>query len=169
MSVLEETVRGGADRVARTDIRSPVDGVINTLAINTVGSFVQPGALIAEVVPTSDELLVETRISPNDVAFVREGQSALVKITAYDFSIYGGLAAQVATVTADSVVDQNTGEPYFQVLVKTDKAYLENNGKQFKITPGMVSSVDIITGRKTILHYLLKPINKARQEALTER
>jgi adhesin transport system membrane fusion protein len=166
---LSETVRGGENRVERTDIRSPVDGVVNSLAINTIGSFVQPGSLIAEVVPTSDELLVEARISPRDVAFVRVGQPALVKVSAYDFSIYGGLGAKVATVTADSVVDQQTGEVFFQVLVRTTKAYLEHRGQQHKITPGMISTVDIITGRKTILHYLLKPINKARQEALTER
>ncbi|MGI9350998.1 MAG: HlyD family type I secretion periplasmic adaptor subunit [Rhizobiaceae bacterium] len=169
LSVLDETFRGNADRVARTDIRSPVDGVVNLLAINTIGSFVQPGSLIAEVVPTSEELLVEARVTPRDIAFIRNGQPALVKITAYDFSIYGGLDAQVSTVTADSVVDQETGEAFFQVIVKTDKSYLENNGKRYEITPGLISSVDIITGRKTILHYLLKPINKARQEALTER
>ncbi|MEM8651353.1 MAG: HlyD family type I secretion periplasmic adaptor subunit [Pseudomonadota bacterium] len=169
LSVLNETVRGNVDRVARTDIRSPVDGVVNTLAINTIGSFVQPGTVIAEVVPTSDELLVEARIAPKDIAFIRQGQPALVKITAYDFSIYGGLDADVSTVTADSVVDQQTGEAFFQVIVKTDKSYVENNGKRYEITPGLISSVDIITGRKTILHYLLKPINKARQEALTER
>ena len=169
LSVLNETARGNVDRVARTDIRSPVDGVVNTLEINTIGSFVQPGTVIAEVVPTSDELLVEARIAPKDIAFIRQGQPALVKITAYDFSIYGGLEADVSTVTADSVVDQQTGEAFFQVIVKTDKSYVENNGKRYEITPGLISSVDIITGRKTILHYLLKPINKARQEALTER
>lgn len=169
LSVLDESARGAASRVARTDIRSPVDGVINSLAVNTIGSFVQPGSLIAEVVPTSAELLVEVRISPRDVAFIRVGQPALVKVSAYDFSIYGGLEAKVSTVTADSVVDQQTGEPFFQVLVRTNRAFLEHNGRQYKITPGMIGSADIITGRKSILHYLLKPINKARQEALTER
>ncbi|MEP1207692.1 MAG: HlyD family type I secretion periplasmic adaptor subunit [Rhizobiaceae bacterium] len=169
LSVLDESARGAANRVARTDIRSPVDGVVNSLSVNTIGSFVQPGSLIAEVVPTSAELLVEVRISPRDVAFIRVGQPALVKVSAYDFSIYGGLDALVSTVTADSVVDQQTGEPFFQVLVRTNRAYLEHNGRKFKITPGMIGSADIITGRKSILHYLLKPINKARQEALTER
>ena len=169
LSVLDETVRGGVNRVERTDIRSPVDGVVNSLSINTIGSFVQPGAVIAEVVPTSEELLVEARISPRDVAFVRVGQPSLVKLSAYDFSIYGGLDAEVVTVTADSVVDPKTSEVYFQVLVRTDKAFLEQGGKQHRITPGMIGSIDIITGRKTILQYLLKPINKARQEALTER
>ena len=169
MSVLEETVRGGANRVARTDIRSPVDGIINSLTINTIGSFVQPGSPIAEIVPTSEELLIEAQISPRDIAFVLEGLKAKVNVTAYDFSIYGGLDAIVTTVTADSIVDQQSGETYFYVRVKTNKSYLEYRGKQFQITPGMICSVDIITGKKTILHYLLKPLNKARQEALTER
>ncbi len=169
LSILEEKVRGGADRVARTDIRSPVNGIINSLAINTVGSFVQAGSPIAEIVPTSEELLVEAKISPRDIAFIRVGLRAKVNITAYDFSIYGGLDALVTTVAADSVVDKETGETFFYVRVKTDKTFLEYHGKQFQITPGMVTSVDIITGKKTILHYLLKPLNKARQEALTER
>lgn len=169
LSVLEESARGSTSRVERTDILSPVDGVINTMEINTIGAFVQPGDTVAEIVPTSEELVVEARISPNDVAFVVPGQSALVKITAFDFSIFGGLQGEVVNVSPDSLVDQNTGEPYFEVRVKTAKSQLKKGDKIFNITPGMVSSVDILTGRKTILQYLLKPINKARQEALTER
>jgi adhesin transport system membrane fusion protein len=169
LSVLEESARGELTRVSRTDIRSPVDGVINTMEINTIGSFVQPGAVVAEVVPTSEELLVEARISPRDVAFVVPGQKALVKITAFDFSIYGGLEGEVVNVSSDSIVDQKTGEPYFEVRVKTESAQLKKDADVFNITPGMICSVDIMTGRKTILHYLLKPINKARQEAFTER
>lgn len=169
LSVLEESARGELTRVSRTDIRSPVDGVINTMEINTIGSFVQPGTAVAEVVPTSEELLVEARISPRDVAFVVPGQKALVKITAFDFSIYGGLDGEVVNVSSDSIVDQKTGEPYFEVRVKTERAQLQKGPDTFNITPGMICSVDIMTGRKTILHYLLKPINKARQEAFTER
>jgi len=169
LSVLEESARGELTRVSRTDIRSPVDGIINTMEINTIGSFVQPGAAVAEVVPTSEELLVEARISPRDVAFVVPGQPALVKITAFDFSIYGGLEGEVVNISSDSIVDQKTGEPYFEVRVKTDSSQLQKGADTFNITPGMICSVDIMTGRKTILHYLLKPINKARQEAFTER
>lgn len=169
LSVLREAARGETSRVERTDIRTPVDGVINTMEINTIGSFVQPGTVVAEVVPTSEELLVEARISPRDVAFVVAGQPALVKITAFDFSIYGGLDGTVVNVSPDSIVDQKTGEPYFEVRVRTSKAYLEKDGKTFNITPGMICSVSIMTGRKTILQYLLKPVNKAREEALTER
>ncbi|EKF44586.1 HlyD family type I secretion membrane fusion protein [Nitratireductor indicus C115] len=169
LSVIEATIRGASDRVARTDIRSPVDGIINTLEVNTVGAYVQPGTVIAGVVPTSETLLVEARISPRDVAFVRPGQPALIKVTAYDFSIYGGLEGEVQNISADSLVDQSTGETYYQVLVKTDQAELVRNGKSYAIIPGMVATADIMTGKKTILAYLMKPINKARNEALRER
>jgi len=143
--------------------------VINTMEVNTLGSFVQPGSVVAEVVPTSEELFVEARISPNDVAFVVPGQNALVKVTAFDFSIFGGLEGEVVNVSPDSIVDQMTGEPYFEVRIKTEKSSLSKDGADFTITPGMICTVDIMTGRKTILDYLLKPINKARQEALSER
>ena len=169
LSVLQESVRGGSDKVQRTDISSPVDGVINTMEVNTLGSFVQPGTVVAEVVPTSEELFVEARISPNDVAFVVPGQNALVKVSAFDFSIFGGLNGEVVNVSPDSIVDQMTGEPYFEVRIKTTRSSLLKDGVEFNITPGMICTVDIMTGRKTILSYLLKPINKARQEALTER
>ncbi|MAS12019.1 MAG: secretion protein HylD [Nitratireductor sp.] len=169
LSVIEETIRGASDRVARTDIRSPVDGIINTLEVNTIGAYVEPGTVVAGVVPTSDTLLVEARISPRDVAFVRPGQPALIKVTAYDFSIYGGLEGEVSNVSADSLVDQNTGETYYQVRVRADQAELIRDGKSHAIFPGMVATADIMTGKKTILAYLMKPINKARNEALRER
>jgi adhesin transport system membrane fusion protein len=169
LSVVEETIRGASDRVARTDIRSPVDGIVNTLELNTLGAFVQPGTVVAGIVPTSETLLVEARVSPRDVAFIRPGQKALIKITAYDFSIFGGLEGEVANITADSLVDQNTGEPYYQVRVSTDSSALTKDGKSYSIIPGMICTVEIMTGRKTILSYLLKPINKARNEAMRER
>ncbi|AWC20756.1 HlyD family type I secretion periplasmic adaptor subunit [Aminobacter sp. P9b] len=169
LSVVDETIRGATDRVARTDIRSPVDGIVNTLDVNTLGAFVQPGAVVAGIVPTSETLLVEARVSPRDVAFIRPDQKALIKVSAYDFSVFGGLDGKVQTITADSLVDQNTGEPYYQVRVSTDRSALERDGKSYSIIPGMISTVEIITGRKTILSYLLKPINKARDEALRER
>lgn len=169
LSVIDETIRGASDRVARTDIRSPVDGVVNTLDINTLGSYVQAGTVVAGVVPTSDTLLVEARISPRDVAFVRRGQHAVVKVTAYDFSIYGGLEGEVSNVSADSLVDQDTGETYYQVYVATPKTELQKDGRKYAIMPGMITSVDILTGEKTVLNYLLKPVHKARTEALTER
>lgn len=169
LSIIDETIRGATDRVARTDIRSPVDGVVNTLDINTIGAYVQPGTVVAGVVPTADTLLVEARISPRDVAFVRRGQSAIVKVTAYDFSIYGGIDGEVSNVSADSLLDQNSGETFYQVQVATPVSELEKDGRKFPIIPGMITSVEIITGEKTVLDYLMKPINKARSEALTER
>jgi adhesin transport system membrane fusion protein len=169
LSVVDETIRGATDKVARTDIRSPVDGIVNTLDVNTLGAFVQPGAVVAGIVPTSETLLVEARVSPRDVAFIQPNQEALIKVTAYDFSIFGGIEGKVSNITADSLVDQKTGEPYYQVRVATEKSTLTRNGKTYSIIPGMICSVDIKTGRKTILNYLLKPINKARQEAMSER
>jgi adhesin transport system membrane fusion protein len=169
LSVVDEPIRGATHKVARTDIRSPVDGIVNTLDINTVGAFVQPGAVVAGIVPTSETLLVEARVSPRDVAFIRPGQDALIKVTAYDFSIFGGIEGKVSNITADSLVDQKTGEPYYQVRVATDKSTLTRDGKTYSIIPGMICSVDIKTGRKTILTYLMKPINKAREEAMSER
>ncbi|WP_222876880.1 HlyD family type I secretion periplasmic adaptor subunit [Terrihabitans soli] len=169
LSVTEETMRGANDRVKRTDLRSPVDGVVNTLDVNTIGSFVQSGATVAGVVPTADTLLIEARISPRDVAFVRVGQPALVKVSAYDFSIYGGLQGEVVNISADSIFDEKAEETYYQVYVKTQSSEIHHNGRVHSIIPGMVSSVDIMTGKKTILHYLLKPVNKARNEALRER
>jgi membrane fusion protein, adhesin transport system len=169
LSVVDETIRGATDKVARTDIRSPVDGIVNTLEFNTVGAFVQPGVIVAGIVPTSATLLVEARVSPRDVAFIRPDQEALIKVTAYDFSIFGGIEGKVSNITADSLVDQKTGEPYYQVRVATETSTLERDGKAYSIIPGMICSVDIKTGRKTILTYLLKPINKAREEAMSER
>jgi len=169
LSVVDETIRGATDKVARTDIRSPVDGIVNTLDVNTLGAFVQPGAVVAGIVPTSETLLVEARVSPRDVAFIRPGQDALIKVTAYDFSIFGGIEGKVSNITADSLVDQKTGEPYYQVRVATERSTLTRDGKTYSIIPGMICSVDIKTGRKTILTYLMKPINKAREEAMSER
>lgn len=169
LSVIEETMRGASDRVNRTDLRSPVDGIVNTLDVNTIGSFVQSGATVAGVVPTADTLLIEARISPRDVAFVRVGQKALVKVSAYDFAVYGGLEGEVVNVSADSIFDEKAEETYYQVYVKTISSEIHHNGRVHAIFPGMVASCDIMTGKKTILSYLLKPVNKARTEALRER
>nr|CAD6596250.1 HlyD family type I secretion periplasmic adaptor subunit [Rhizobium sp. Khangiran2] len=169
LSVVDETIRGATDRVKRTDIRSPVDGIVNTLEVNTIGAYVDPGTVVAGIVPTADVLLVEARISPRDVAFVRRGQRAIVKVTAYDFSIFGGLEGEVTNVSADSIVEKEKGETFYLVQVKTNRSDLERDGKLYPIIPGMVASAEIMTGRKTILSYLLKPINRARSVALTER
>jgi adhesin transport system membrane fusion protein len=168
-SVIDETIRGATDRVSRTDIRSPVDGIVNTLEVNTIGAYVDPGTVVAGIVPTADTLLIEAKISPRDVAFITRGQKAIVKVTAYDFSIFGGLEGVVTNVSADSIVDKEKGETFYLVQVKTDQSELVRDGKTYPIIPGMVASAEIMTGRKTILSYLMKPINKAQSVALTER
>ncbi|MGB3338037.1 MAG: HlyD family type I secretion periplasmic adaptor subunit [Devosia sp.] len=164
-----EQLRGATDRVARTEIRSPVDGVINSIDINTIGAVVAAGTKILDIVPVSDRLLVEARLKPSDVAFVVPGQEARIKLTAYDFSIYGGIMGAVENVSADSIVDPQTRETYYLVLIAAEHTTLAHSGQELPVLPGMVTSVDILTGKKTILQYLLKPINKARQEALSER
>jgi adhesin transport system membrane fusion protein len=169
LSSAEETLRGAADRVSRTDIRSPVDGIVNNLAVNTIGGFVSPGERLIDIVPVEDTLLIEARLKPSDVAFVLPGQPANIKFSAYDFSIFGGLRGEVQNVSADSITDPDTRETYYVVQIKTGAAKLEYNGQHLPILPGMVATVEIITGKKTILQYLLKPINKARDEALRER
>jgi len=169
LSSAEEALRGASDRVSRTDIRSPVDGIVNEIAVNTIGGFVTPGERLIDIVPVEDTLLIEARLKPSDVAFVLPGQPALIKFTAYDFSIFGGLEGEVANVSADSIVDPNTREAYYVVLIKTGDSLLHYKGKNLSILPGMVATVEIMTGRKTILQFLLKPINKAQSEALRER
>ena len=127
--MVEETIRGATDRVEQTEIRSPVDGIVNTLEINTIGAFVQPGAVVAGVVPTSETLLVEARVSPQDVAFIQPNQQALIKITAYDFSIFGGIGGKVANVSADSLVDHEHRRALLSGQGGDRQATLESEGK----------------------------------------
>jgi membrane fusion protein, adhesin transport system len=169
LSVSDETLRGAKDRVARTDIKSPVAGIVNRLNANTVGGVVQAGQIIMEIVPLEDALLVEARIRPADIAFVHPNQRAVVKLTAYDFSIYGGLEGKVELISADSVYDEQLRESFYLVTIKTLENRLKAGKEELPIIPGMVASVDILTGKKSVLDYMLKPINKARQEALRER
>jgi adhesin transport system membrane fusion protein len=169
LAVNKESGRGAQGKLSQAEVRSPVDGVINDVQVTTVGGFVNAGQKIMEVVPVGDRMLVETRVKPADIAFVRVGQAALVKITAYDFSIYGGLPGRVVQVGADSTYDDQTKEAYFTVIVETDRAYLDAHGQKLPITPGMICSADIVTGQKSILDYLLKPVLKAKEEALRER
>lgn len=169
LSVTTETVRGAKDRVVRADIRSPVDGIVNKIISNTVGGVVPPGQTLMEIVPLEDALFVEARIKPSDIAFVHPRQPAVVKITAYDFSIYGGLEGEVERISADSVYDEQLRENFYLVTIKTLRNQLKSEEQVLPIIPGMVASVDILTGKKSVLDYLLKPINKARTEALRER
>jgi adhesin transport system membrane fusion protein len=157
------------DRVTRTDVRSPVKGTIKQLKINTVGGIIQPGMDLVEIVPIEDNLLVEAKIRPADIAFLRPGQEAMIKLTAYDFSIYGGLPAKLERISADTITDDKD-ESFYLIYLRTEKNYIESMAKgRLEIIPGMTTTVDILTGKKTVLDYLLKPILKAKNEALRER
>lgn len=164
----KETIVSSQDRVRRTQVRSPVRGTINQLKINTVGGIIQPGMDLLEIVPIEDNLLVEAKIRPADIAFLRPGQEAMIKLTAYDFSIYGGLPAKLERISADTITDDKD-ESFYLIYLRTDKNYISSSKGMLKIIPGMTASVDILTGKKTVLDYLLKPILKARHEALRER
>lgn len=156
------------DRLDRTAVRSPVYGTVKNILVNTVGGVVQPGMNLLEIVPLEDTLLIETRIKPADIAFLTPRQHAIVKFTAYDFTIYGGLEAELEQISADSTTDEQ-GNSYYLVRVRTKKNFLEGKMGKMPIIPGMVTSVDIVTGKKTILSYLLKPVLRAKQTALRER
>ncbi|MEO5972315.1 MAG: HlyD family type I secretion periplasmic adaptor subunit [Sphingomicrobium sp.] len=169
IAVNQQSLRGARGRLGRSELRSPVDGIVNDVQVTTIGGFVQAGQKVMEVVPMGDKLLVETRVKPSDIAFIKVGDKALVKVTAYDFSIYGGLEGRVVQVSADSIYDEVNKEAYFNVIVETDRSYLTAAGRMLPITPGMITNTDIITGRKSVLSYLLKPVLKARSEALRER
>ncbi len=156
------------DQVTRTLVKSPMNGIVQTLFVHTVGGVIKPGADIVEVVPSDSKLLVEVKIKPADIAFIYHGQKAIVKFTAYDFAIYGGLTGEVVHISADTITDQKDNV-FYTVRIKTNKSYLEKNGTKLKIIPGMTVSVDVITGRKTVLDYILKPILKTKQYTFTER
>ena len=169
IAVNEQAQRGAAGRLSRSEVRSPVDGIVNDVQVTTVGGFLSAGQKIMEVVPLGEKLLVEARVKPSDIAFIKVNDPALVKVTAYDFSTYGGLDGRVVQVSADSIYDEIAKEAYFTVILETDRAFLTFRGGELPITPGMVTDVEIITGRKSVLAYLLKPVLKARSEALRER
>lgn len=156
------------DRVSRTTVVSPVRGIIKTLKVNTIGGVVQPGSDMVEIVPLEDNLLIEAKVRPQDVAFLHPGQPAMVKFSAYDYTIYGGLKAKLELISADTITDDK-GNSFYLIQVRTDANHLGGDAKPLVIIPGMTATVDIITGEKSVLDYLLKPVLKARTEALRER
>lgn len=168
LNSLREALKALKDRKTRTDITSPVDGIIQDLLVNTVGGVVQPGADIVEIVPLDENLLVEARIRPSDIAFLYPGMKAIVKITAYDYSIYGSLNGELIDISADTITDEQ-GQSFYRVRIKTTENELKRNGDSLPIFPGMVASVDILTGEKTIMEYILKPILKTVNNAMKER
>jgi membrane fusion protein, adhesin transport system len=170
LAALSQQIFAQHDRVTRTEVRSPVRGTIKDVKVTTIGEVIKPGEDLVEIVPLEDTLLVEAKVRPADVAFLHPGQPAMVKITAYDFSIYGGLKAQVEDISADTIKDDTpNGGTFFRVTLRTEKNSLGKGDKPLPIIPGMTASVEILTGQKSVLDYLLKPLLKARDEALHER
>ena len=168
LSQLNEGQVGLQDRVSRTSVISPVDGTIKTLKVNTVGGVVQPGMDIVEIVPSEDNLLIEAKVLPKDIAFLRPGLASMVKFSAYDFAIYGGLHGKLEHISADTIQDDK-GNAFYLVRVRTDRSFLGDAATPLPIIPGMMASVDIVTGKKSVLEYLMKPILRAKQSALRER
>lgn len=156
------------DRVKRTWVKSPVHGTVKQLMVNTVGGVIQPGMDLLEIVPLEDTLLVEAKIRPKDIAFLRPGQDVTVKLTAYDFAIYGGLDASLEHISADTITDSED-ESFYLVRVRTDRNFLGNEAEPLPIIPGMQTEVDILTGKKTVLTYLIKPVLRGMNHALSER
>lgn len=165
---IKETIVAGEDQVRRTEVRSPVKGTVKQVNFSTIGGVIQPGEDLMEIVPLEDTLLVEANVRPADIAFLRPGLPASVKVTAYDFAIYGGLEGEVEHISADTIVDEQ-GESFYRIRVRTDQNFLGDETEPLAIIPGMTAQVDVITGDKSVLDYLLKPILKARDNALRER
>ncbi len=169
LSRLNQAKVGSQDKVNKAVITSPVNGTIKTIHINTLGGVVRSGEDIVEIVPTEDQLLIEAKIQPKDIAFLHSGLPAVVKVTAYDFTRYGGLNGTLEHISADTTQDEE-GNSFYLVRVRTEKSNLtRKDGTPMPIIPGMLTSVDIITGKRTVLDYILNPILRARDTALRER
>jgi len=167
-SQLQESLKALEDRVDRTAVRSPVKGIIKQMHINTIGGVVSPGMELVEIVPLDDTLLIEAKVDPKDIGFLHPGENAIVKFTAYDFSIYGGLKGNVEHISADSITDEE-GKTFYEIRVRTQENFLSHSSAKLEIIPGMQATVDIITGQKSVLDYILKPVLKTKQNALRER
>jgi adhesin transport system membrane fusion protein len=173
LAVLDENIKSAQDRVRRTDLRAPVRGIVNKLNVTTIGAVVQPGANLMDIVPLDDTLLIESRIRPQDIAFIRPNQDAVIKISAYDSSVYGHLDGKVERISADTILDDKAEgaqrpETYYRVMIRTDKNHLGTEEKPLPIIPGMVTTVEVLTGKKSVLDYLIKPARTLRDEALRE-
>jgi membrane fusion protein, adhesin transport system len=175
LAVLEENIKSARDRVKRADLKSPVYGIVNKINVTTIGAVVQPGASLMEIVPLEDTLLVEGRIKPQDIAFIRPGQDATVKISAYDSNVFGSLKGRVEHISADTIAEEKPGpggeksETFYRITVRTDTNHLGTADHPLPIIPGMVATVEVLTGKKTVLDYLVKPARLLREEALRER
>jgi adhesin transport system membrane fusion protein len=170
VDMVSAVLKGREDSVTRLTVKSPVRGIVKNIKVTTIGGVIPPNGELMEIVPVDDHLLIETRLSPRDIAFIHPNQEALVKITAYDYAIYGGLHGVVETISPDTIQDEAKPEVfYYRVFIRTSQDYLTNKaGRHFSIVPGMIATVDIKTGEKTVLDYMIKPFNRAK-EALRER
>lgn len=166
---LSQTILALKDRVTRTKIVSPVKGAIKQIKVTTIGGVIQPGMDLLEIVPIEDKLLIEAEIRPADIAFLHPGLKAMVKFTAYDFSIYGGLEAELEHISADTIINEEDGNSYYLIRLRTTQNYLKNKEEKLDIISGMVVDVDILTGKKTVMDYILKPLLKTQERALKER
>ena len=174
IAVFDQTIKSAEDRVRRAELRSPVYGIVNKINVTTVGAVVQPGANLMDIVPLDDTLLVEGRLRPQDIAFIRPGQDAVVKLTAYDSSVFGSLKGKVERISADTIIDDKSKagdkpESFYRVMVRTDKNYLGTQENPLPIIPGMVATVEVLTGKKSVLDYLIKPARMLADEAFRER
>lgn len=169
LSIITESLKRASDVLDRTSLRAPVGGIVSVLNVNTLRSVIAPGEEVARIVPAGDKLEVEARVRPEDIAFIRLDLPAKVKLTSFDFTIYGALDGSVIRIGADAERDETTGETYFPIIVRTQSNTLTRNNETNEIRTGMIASVDILTGERTVLDYLLKPLRKARLEALRER
>ena len=165
---LKAQIQSYKDTVIRTDVKSPISGVIKKLYVNTIGEVIKPGGNVVEIVPINDTLLIKTKIKPKDIGFLYPGQKAIIKFSAYDYTIFGSMEGKVVLISPDTEEDRN-GNVYYIIYVKTNKNYLEKNGKKLKIKPGMIANVDIVTGKKSVMDYLLKPILKTKTYIFTEK
>lgn len=174
LAVLDENIKYAQDKVRRTELKAPVRGIVNKLNVTTIGAVVQPAANLMEIVPIDDTLLVEGRIRPQDIAFIRPNHQAVVKLSAYDSSVYGSLHGKVERISADTIIDEKgdkneRGETFYRVMVRTEKNHLGTTEHPLPVLPGMVATVEILTGAKSVLDYLVKPARMLRDEALRER
>lgn len=169
LATLRQQLKLAEDQLDRTVLVAPMRGVVNRLSISTIGGVVRPGEEIAQIIPLDEELLVEARIAPRDIANLRPGQAATIKLSAYDYTIYGSLSGKVAVVSADTFKDDRKpdGDPHYKVTVAVDLSHLSERQRHLEIRPGMQATVELRTGEKTVLQYLLKPLYKSR-EALRE-
>ena len=168
LEAIEEQLVAGESRFTRTEIRSPARGIVKDLKITTIGGVIRPGEDIMEIVPVDDRLLIEADIRPQDIAFLQPGLPAVIKISAYDFSVYKGMPARLLRISADTI-ENDQGERFYRVVLEVDDPVLHHNDEDLPIIPGMTATAEIITGKKTVLDYLLSPILTARNQALRER